>query len=407
MAAALAKVKRELGRSAVIMNTRTVKQGGWFGLGRRTFIEITATDQSDVLPKARSSDSMVTWSRRTAEAVRTETVPPAPVATPVTPVTLPVTPDFTPAPVHEAAASPVMEKELLEIKTMVQGLVGQSRRDQVSSLPTEWRQIYVRLIQNQVAEEIAQELLQQLMSRAATGQTLDNAAVQELLIQQVAQMLTPGCPITLNRAATGRSKVVALVGPTGVGKTTTVAKLAAHFRLKEGRKVGLITIDTYRIAAVDQLRTYARIIDVPLEVALTPEELRQALRKLADRDIVFIDTAGRSQFDELKLNELRHFIEAAQPDETHLVVSSNCSPAVLTRALAQFSKVGVNRVIFSKLDEAVGIGTLLSVLKRVEAKLSYVTTGQDVPDDIEVGDQLRLARMIVEGSGFDLAMVSN
>jgi len=189
-----------------------------------------------------------------------------------------------------------------------------------------------------------------------------------------------------------------LVGATGVGKTTTLAKLAAQFRIKEGKKVGLITIDTYRIAAVEQLRTYARIIDTPLEVVLTPQELRLAIERLADCDIILVDTAGRSQFDAPKLDELRAFLKAADPRETHLVLSATSSRAVLQKSIELFSGLGVNRVLFTKLDEAVGIGTLLAAVHKLDVKMSYITTGQDVPNDIEVGDGRRLAEMILGGT---------
>ena len=130
---------------------------------------------------------------------------------------------------------------------------------------------------------------------------------------------------------------------------------------------------------------------------LTPEELKQALGHLQDRDIVLIDTAGRSQFDTSKLGELKEFLAAAKPHETHLVLSATCSRAVMLGAIERFSGLKVNRVIFTKLDEAVGIGTLLVAMQKLDAKLSYVTTGQDVSNDIEVGNGRRLAEMILNG----------
>jgi flagellar biosynthesis protein FlhF len=189
--------------------------------------------------------------------------------------------------------------------------------------------------------------------------------------------------------------VIALIGPTGVGKTTTIAKLAANLCLREEQKVGLITIDTYRIAAVEQLKTYAVIIDVPLEVVFSPSQLEQAVRRMNDRDVILIDTAGRSQRDGERIKELRAYFGAVEPDEVHLVLAGTCGERVLTETIQQFRELGVNRVIFTKLDEAIGFGVILACIQKAEAKLSYVTTGQDVPDDIHVGEGGTLARWIL------------
>lgn len=379
MAAALAQVKRDLGRGAVILRTRTVKTGGWLGLGAKTLVEITAGQDTNSLPVRSPAPRINPAGEGGASVAKGSAM-------------------HSPSPVLRDQPHPAaVHQELQDIKSLVQDLVRQTTQDRLADLPDELRQAYIRLIQNEVAEELAAEFIRALHSRLNDPHTLDPAVINEFLTQQLSRLIAPGCAIQLNPSA-DKPRVVALVGATGVGKTTTVAKLAAHFRLREGRKVGLITIDTYRIAAVDQLRTYARIIDIPLEVVLTPRQLSEALSRLAECDIVFIDTAGRSQFDVLKLNELKDFLEAARPHETHLVLSAGSSRAVLMQTIDRFTGVGVNRVIFTKLDEAVAVGTLLSVMQKMDARLSYITTGQDVPDDIELGDGRRLAQMILEAN---------
>jgi len=180
-----------------------------------------------------------------------------------------------------------------------------------------------------------------------------------------------------------------------VGKTTTIAKLAANLKLREKRRVGLITIDTYRIAAIDQLKKYADIIGSPLRVVNTPEDLRQAVATLQDYEYILIDTAGRSPNDTLKINELRAFLNAANPDEVHLVLSSTASQPCVELAVSRFGDVGVDKIIFTKLDEAAHVGVVLNVVRKLNKGLSYVTTGQDVPDDIEVGRGRRLAQLIL------------
>jgi flagellar biosynthesis protein FlhF len=196
-------------------------------------------------------------------------------------------------------------------------------------------------------------------------------------------------------AAPGKPSTVALIGPTGVGKTTTIAKLAADFKFRKGLKVGLITIDTYRIAAVEQLKTYADIIGIPINVVLTPEELAGAVQAFGEMDVVLVDTAGRSQCDSQKMDELRAFLDAACFDEVHLVVSSTTQTTLLESIVERFGPLAHDRLILTKMDETTCRGHLLNVLLRVNKAVSYVTTGQEVPDDIEVADPARIAAIVL------------
>jgi len=180
-----------------------------------------------------------------------------------------------------------------------------------------------------------------------------------------------------------------------VGKTTTVAKLAATFKLRHGKKVGLITADTYRIAAVEQLRTYASIIGIPLQVAGTPDEMQKAVRSLANCDVILIDTAGRSQNDQNRIAELSRIVTAADPHEVHLVLSSTAGEKVLLKEAEVFSEVGIHRVVLTKLDEAVSFGMLINVIREVGKQLSFVTTGQEVPEHLECGRGERLAALVL------------
>jgi flagellar biosynthesis protein FlhF len=189
--------------------------------------------------------------------------------------------------------------------------------------------------------------------------------------------------------------VVALVGPTGVGKTTTIAKLAANFRLRENRRVGLITVDTYRIAAVEQLRTYADIIDLPMEVVSTPREMREAVERMRSLDLVLMDTAGRSPRDEVKIRELRSLLAEAAPAEVHLVLSAASSARSLAAAAERFAPVGVTALLITKLDEATGLGNLLALARNCRLPFSYLTDGQNVPDDISIAEAKRLAQLIL------------
>ena len=193
----------------------------------------------------------------------------------------------------------------------------------------------------------------------------------------------------------GRRRLVALVGPTGVGKTTTIAKLAANYRLKEKRRVGLITVNTYRIAAVEQLRTYADIIDLPMQVVSTPREMREAVGRMDDLDLILLDTAGRSPKDEVRIQELRAFLTEADADEVHLVLSSVAVRGRWSRPPSVSPPSAPPPLILTKLDEATGLGNILPLLRFSRLPLSYLTNGQNVPDDIETANAQRLARLIL------------
>lgn len=375
MAETLDKVKRAFGREAVILNTRTGARGGVLGRGENPYVEITAARELAGLPEG---VGVATVRKRSGRSERTEGAV-ALVSSPTK-----VTDDRLPA---------AILSEVGALKSLVNDLVRESQSARLKDLPERLVDGYSRLVENAVAEHIAQQLVASVKRKLTSTQLGDARAVRRCLASAIESMLPTAGPI--RQARSGTPTVIALVGPTGVGKTTTIAKLAANLRLRENRKVGLITIDTYRIAAVEQLKTYADIIDIPLEVVTTPVQLERALSHMADMDFIFIDTAGRSQKDAAKIDELASFFGVRRPDEVHLVLSGTCGESVLLSTIEAFSKIGVDRIIFSKLDEAIGFGVMLSCLRKAGAKLSYVTTGQDVPDDIRVGEGKALAQLII------------
>ncbi len=254
--------------------------------------------------------------------------------------------------------------------------------------------VYVQLVENEVAEGLAKSLVERVQRDLAGSAGRDRGTVLKHLMGLMSEVITTAGPIRMRR---GRATTVAMIGPTGVGKTTTVAKLAARFALLEGKRVALVTTDTYRLAAVDQLYRYGELMRLPVREVSSPAKVRSVLDELRDLDLILIDSAGRSQRDDIKMNDLRLFLEAARPDETHLVLSCTSSYGHMSAAIEKFAQFNVDRVLFTKIDEAASCGLLLNVLLKLRKSLSYVTTGQSVPDDIEVGDARKLARMIVGG----------
>jgi flagellar biosynthesis protein FlhF len=242
-------------------------------------------------------------------------------------------------------------------------------------VPGELFHLFTDLIDAEVEEDLARDLVFRVKRNCTEQQLADTAAAKALLTAMVESEIRCSGPITPSR---NRRKVVALVGATGVGKTTTIAKMAANFRLREGVKIGLVTVDTYRIAAVEQLRTYAEIID-----------------ELIGLDLVLIDTAGRSPRDDLQIQELKRLLNEADVDEVQLVLNMTSSLRSLEETIKKFEPAHPTSLIMTKLDEAAGLGTLLSLSRRVPLPISYLTTGQDVPEDIEPANPARVARLVL------------
>ena len=357
---ALTQVRRDLGGGAVILGTREIRRRRLFGLGARELIEVTAADGSAPIP--------------------------APALFPPPPP--PPRPAGGPEGLHAHFG-----EQLSRLHAMVEDLSRLGRLEHLlPDLPVELVPTYAMLLEAEVPEVLARRLVRHVAERLEPDEAHRPEAVRDALRDAVESCLPIAPPIA---AVAGTRRVVALVGPTGVGKTTTVAKLAANFKLVQGLRPGLVTVDTYRIAAVEQLRTYAEILDLPLAVANAPSDMRRAMDELGDVDLILIDTAGRSPRDEVKIRELADFLAAARPDEVHLVLSAVAGERSLRAAVERFAVVRADRLILTKLDEADGLGGVLAVIGQADRPVSYLTTGQAVPDDIEPADRARLARLIL------------
>jgi flagellar biosynthesis protein FlhF len=317
----------------------------------------------------------------------------------------------TPAPTTPVAQA-ALEEELAAIRRLVGQVLQSSRRAEVRAVQTTETapadgaavstgpafDLYLRLLDNQASTEVADELTSAVRDELTAGELGDAGVVRETMLRHLSKRI----PVAVDtqpptRTVAGRPSVVALVGPTGVGKTTTVAKLAANYKLRYGRKVGLVTADTYRIAAVEQLRTYAEIVGLPLKIALSPQDMTAAIESLSDCDVVIVDTAGRSQHDTSRIDELGEMLEAAQPDTTHLVLSLAAAESVIHAAAERFAGLKPDRLILSKLDEVVDFGVIANIAARTGLRFSYLTTGQEVPDHIEPASADRLARLVLDG----------
>jgi len=331
-------------------------------------------------------------------------VPPAPPAQPVQPVQRAES-------VSATTATPRAVRDDPPDLDAIDRLVSEVLRRNTSAgapapMPARLAELYSTLIAQEVGRDIADRIVNEIRTSLSPEELASDHAVRSAAIARIALLLPATgelAPMTGGAAGggwrrNGRPLTVVFVGPTGVGKTTTVAKIAATLKLRHGARVGLVTCDTYRIAAVEQLRTYAEIIGVPLEVVLSPGQMRQSAQKLRDLDVILVDTAGRSQNDADRLGELKAVVAAAEPHETHLVLSSVASEKALLREARAFSAIGIDKVVLTKLDEAAGLGAVLRVLRDVGRSVSYITTGQEVPQHIESAQPARLAELVLAGA---------
>ncbi|MGH7243706.1 MAG: flagellar biosynthesis protein FlhF [Phycisphaerales bacterium] len=436
MADALAEVKRDLGSEAVILHARTIRVGGVIGFGAKNQYEITASAGA---PSADFKQSRIAAAPRPAvrpieveapafepakfanstvasislpepaeipQAAKAEApvvqIPAPRAAVRQASVRLATRADLKPA--SEWAARSV-DEELASIKRLVGQLLQEQRLTAARAggssfmagigMSDPLSNALIRLTDRQISTTLASEIIGEVRDALEPSELEDDSIVRSTLLARLAARIKVTGGLTPPKG-TGGTLIIGVVGPTGVGKTTTIAKIAATYKLRHNKRVGLITCDTYRIAAVDQLRTYANIIGLPLKVALTPMEVTSAKSQLADCDVLLVDTPGRAPSDEKRLGELRRFIDAAGPAETHLALAACAAEGVMRSAARAFGKLGPDRVLLTKVDETDTLGPAFNVLSELNLPLACVTTGQEVPDDMEGATAERFARWVLE-----------
>ena len=280
-----------------------------------------------------------------------------------------------------------LQQELDQMKVMLERVMTEKMADSPSTIS-----VRQALAEQEVDEEIIQNLLH---STSDMNLLLDKAApaAQAYLADYFSQTIE--LPDEGIEIQAGETKIVALIGATGVGKTTTIAKIAAKFVLEKGISAALITADTYRISAVEQLKTYSDIIGLPLEIVYSPPELKTAIEKHRDKQLILIDTAGRSQHNEFQLQELKEFLAVEPAIEKHLVLSATTKYKDAVDILRNFAVCAPDKILFTKTDETSSIGLILNLVYQYPITLSYLTNGQSVPDDIFPAKSDSLAEMLL------------
>ncbi len=339
MQEAIVKVKSDLGSDAIILHTRKFKKGGFFGLFTTKMVEVTAT-------------------------------------------------------VDDNKDTKYLKEELNKMKGVMADLIGEIKEDKKRRVYSTVNSLINNLVESlwkigfnrNTAKELAQKISNKIDNCNFDNGQL-NKKLKELLQEELEGIISSIEPIEMESEKT---KVVALTGPTGVGKTTTLAKLAAKFSLFEDKTVGLITADTYRIAAVEQLKTYSEIINLPLEVVFSPNELEDAIKGYEGYDLVLVDTAGRSQNNQVHVSELKGFISNSSIDEVYLVISATTKLTDLNKIIEIYNEINVDRLIITKVDETDSLGIIFEAVKKANKPLSYITVGQDVPEDIKLPEKDKL-----------------
>ncbi len=384
MQEALQQVRNTLGPDAAVLQTREVRRGLLRWLTGSREIEVLASSSVNV-PSRLPELTTTAVATETSHAMRHTHYEQS----------VDETDDYLPpadAHGYREQFREDLKGEFDDLHSLVEDLSRHNQHSSVHELPEGLFHLFTDLIDAELTEDLARELIDQVRQGVSSRDLNDPVLLKARIMRTIEKEIRVCGPIQVRPT---QSRVVALVGPTGVGKTTTIAKLAANYRLREKRRVGLITVDTYRIAAVEQLRTYADIIDLPMEVVSTPRQMREAVDRLSGLDLVLLDTAGRSPRDEVKIQELKSMLAEAQADEIHLVLSSVTGAASLQKAAERFADVGVTALLLTKLDEATGLGNLLPLVRSCDLPLSYLTNGQNVPDDIEPADSKKLTRTIL------------
>ena len=355
MQEALALVRKQLGRDAIILQTRQLSKRGLTG-SRSAGVEIVAAPADSMPTLTRSQPQDVQRTEQTSDVQKTE---------------------------------PELREQLSRLTAMVETLC--SGQEPAYLEPV--RELREHLASLALPKVLIDELIDHLQLCQSPSYDPQDPAVAKELTETVATRLLCA-PLSRERS------VVALVGPTGVGKTTTLAKLAALAKLRQDRSVAMVTTDTYRIGATEQASRYADILGIPLTIANTPEHVDEAIERYADADLVLIDTMGSNPNDPRRIAELGAYLSAHT--QTHLVLSCTMSTQAITSSLERYASLSYQRLIVTKLDESPDKASLAEIALQATVPMSYVTTGQDVPDDIEPADRWRLANWLLGYPGASL-----
>lgn len=398
---AVAQAKAELGENIVIMNVKTVSPKGPFGFLKKSQVEVTVAKEEDserysfagAAKKPAEEASLRETFRQVAKAAGTDSTAGSDEVSPEKKE--PENGSHKLLVEKLDSLQSIIEKKLQieEDETAAEPAPEESEED--SEMARFIKLLYNTMLDNEVDEKYANQIIDEMEKNVKINQPFDHALAD--VYQKMILKFGKAVPIEKEGK---KLRVIFFVGPTGVGKTTTIAKIASKFRLEQKFKVALLTADTYRIAAAEQLRTYANILEVPFRVIYSVEEMQANIREFRDYDFILVDMAGHSPNNPALRESMDAFINGLEEGiekEVHLVLSATTKYRDLLNIAGAYSGVKDYKIIFTKLDETTTLGNLLNLKLHTGAGLSYITCGQNVPDDIEIFNPQKTVKQLLGG----------
>ncbi len=390
-AEAVNQAKKELGQNAVIMNVRNIKKKGAFSFMKPQMVEVTVAMEEDADKDMGRKEAARPVSVASAEYER-----PGKSSGILSETLLQSTlrrEESSGRGIEERLENlqSLLEKQLRPVEEEKEEEDEEEENESVAFIQL----LYNMMLENEVNEKYANQIIDEIEKNTSANVPID--VVLSNVYQKM--ILKFGRPMHIQTAKSG-PKVVFFIGPTGVGKTTTIAKIASRFRVDEKKKIVLLTADTYRIAAAEQLRTYANILEVPFRVIYSPEEMEAAVRDFSSYDYIMVDTAGHSHQNESQketMSQLIHCVDDKAEKEVFLVLSATTKYRDLVGIADSYQNITDYKLIFTKLDETSTLGNLLNLKLHTGAALSYVTCGQNVPDDIENFNPQKTVKQLLGG----------
>lgn len=406
---AIEKAKQEMGPGAVIMNVKEIKPKGIFAAFKSSTYEATAAleEKDHVVSSFSALQSPQKLHDNINVAADEKIEIPKAVRTPEIERPVTGTRKNTSSQIERTADEPqeleerAIGKRLDDLSSMLEEKLGVGQKEENKEKTTSSEEldfvriIYRTLLNNEVNERYANQIIDEVERFIRPGNSVDTilANVYQKLILKL------GRPNTIETGK-GKARVIFFIGPTGVGKTTTIAKIASKYKMESNQKVAFITADTYRIAATEQLRVYANILDAPMSIVYSPDELNSAVAKLTDYDLIFVDTAGFSHKNEAQREDMKRLIGGLAPEydkEVYLVLSATTKYQDLLEIVDIYHEISEFKLIFTKLDETTAYGNILNIKLYSGADLSYVTNGQNVPADLEVFHTQKIVKQLLGG----------